>query len=93
MLGQSTENAKPDIRRKGGESILNKNWQRYLKSEEELLRKMYPNAPKAEIVKALPGRTWVALRRKGEKMGLKRVFREHTEETKQKIRDTLRNKK
>ena len=58
---------------------MNKHWQRYLKSEEELLRELYPNAPKEDIIKALPGRTWIALRRKAEKMGLKRVFKERKE--------------
>lgn len=44
----------------------------YTKEEERILRKLYPVATKAEILKALPGRNWVGIQRVASSRGIRR---------------------
>jgi hypothetical protein len=47
---------------------------RYLKSENETLRRLYPSATKAEIMAELPDRNWVAVSKYARhKLGLYRT--------------------
>lgn len=43
-------------------------------SERETLRRLYPSASQADVLAALPGRTWESVGRRAARMGVKRLY-------------------
>lgn len=60
------------IRKKVRQLNLPPQWHRWRSEEEEILKNLYPEAKRKEVMKALPRRTWGAIRARAEKLEIKR---------------------